>query len=99
MRTPVFSSVLDLGLRHVGVTNQQRRAAAPLGKFAVPAIAAAVVYAVVACIAVSSHRVSPLVVVLAWPALMIVPVLGAVRRAPVLVVKVTADGRNQATWV
>jgi hypothetical protein len=96
---PTFNSVIDLGLRDIGVANQPRRLAALLGRFTVPAVAAAVAYAVLACIAVRWAGASPLLVALAWPAIMLIPVLRVVRRSPVLVVKVTAEGRNQATWI
>jgi hypothetical protein len=96
---PVFNSVIDLGLRDVGVANQPRRLAALLGRFTVPAFAAAIAYALIACLAVRSAGASPLLVALAWPAIMLIPVMRVVKRAPVLVLKVTADGRNQATWL
>ncbi|HET8953998.1 MAG TPA: hypothetical protein VFN44_25975 [Solirubrobacteraceae bacterium] len=99
MSTPKFSSIVDLGLRDVGVANQPRRLLAHFGGRLAPLLAAAVVYAFVACVLITSTGVTPLLVVLAWPAIMLVPVLRMVTRAPVVVVKATADGRNQATWI
>ena len=99
MSTPKFNSVVDLGLRDVGVANRPGRLLAHFGGRFVPLVAAAVVYAFVACVLITSAGVTPLLVLLAWPAIMLVPVLRTITRAPVLVVKATADGRNQATWI
>ena len=97
MGEPVFHSVIDLGLRDVGVVNRPRRFAANFGKGFVPIIAAAVLFAVVACMLLRAG-VSPLLVVLAWPAMALKPALRMLKRSPVLVMKITADGRNQA-WL
>ena len=54
MGEPAFHAVIDLGRRDVGVTNRPRRVAAHLGKGFVPLVAAAVLYAVAACLLIRS---------------------------------------------
>ena len=49
-RKPVFHSVLDLGLRDVGLRNEPRRFAARLGRFAPGIVLLALVAAVVGCV-------------------------------------------------
>src|SRR5687768_4797862 len=98
MSGPAFHAVIDLGLRDVGVENRPRRFAAHLGKGFVPLVAAAVLYAVAACLLLRSGA-HPLLVLLAWPAIALGPALRMLGRSPVVVMKITADGRNQVAWL
>lgn len=99
---PVFNSVIDLGLRDVGVANQPRRLAAHLGRWTVPLVAAAFVLAAGACVLVSSTGGglrSFVALAATFSTVGLALALGIARRSPVVVVKVTAEGRNQATWM
>ena len=98
MSGPAFHVVIDLGLRDVGVVNRPRRLAAHLGKGFVPIVAAAVLFAVAACLLIRSGA-SPLLVMLAWPAIALGPALRMLGRSPVVVMKITADGHNAASWL
>ena len=99
---PVFSSVLDLGLRDVGVANQPRRLAAHFGRWTVPVVATAFALAVGSCVlvrAAGGGSLAAAITALTWTAVALALALPMARRSPVVVVKVTAEGRNQATWM
>jgi hypothetical protein len=104
MRTakPIYQSVVDLGLRDVGVRNDARRLAGQMGKAALAAFALLFVSLVALCafLAVTGAGAwvllpMMLVLIVAAGGLM----LRALKRSSPLVVKVTADGTNQATWL
>ncbi|MEA2375937.1 MAG: hypothetical protein QOD53_2400 [Thermoleophilaceae bacterium] len=99
---PNLQGVVDLGLRDVGVENDPRRQAAHFGKMVVQLFALVIVSAVVTCALVVLTRPDPWIVLvlgLAWTAGMFVLVFRMVKRSPPVVVKVTAEGTNQATWL
>ena len=99
---PAFQSVIDLGLRDVGVKNEPRRLAAYFGKWSVPMFALAVVTALVTCGLVSRAGADGWTLAafgLAWMVAIVVLGFQVVNRSPVVVVKVDAGGTNQATWL
>ena len=99
---PIFQSVVDLGLRDVGVRTDRRRLAAHFGKASVWILPMAVLSAFALCILVSGAGADTWIVVafgVAWTAAVILLSLRTITRSPIVVVKVTAEGTNQATWV
>jgi hypothetical protein len=99
---PVFQSVLDLGLRDVGVRNEPRRLAAHFGKRSVPLLALAVIFAVVPCAILRQLGADGSVLVafvLTWTAVVLALILRTVKRAPVAVVRVTAEGLSPLAWL
>lgn len=96
-------SVVDLGLRDVGVKNEPRRLAAYLGKWLVPLFALVVLSVVALCAVVITTEVAAWTVaavfVLVWTVGGFLLAVRISRRAPPLVVKITAEGANQATWL
>ena len=103
MVRPVFQSVLDLGLRDAGVRNEPRRLGAYFGKRSVPLIALAVVFAVVPCAILRRLGADApvlLAFVLAWTAVVLALILRTVKRAPVAVVRLTAErGLSPLAWL
>jgi hypothetical protein len=99
---PAFNSVVDLGLRDVGVRNQPRRLAAEFGKTSVWMFALVVVIGIALCAVVrttgAGHWLAvPFALATTGGALAL-----AVRnatRAPILVVRVTADGPSRLVWL
>jgi hypothetical protein len=98
---PQFAGVLDLGLRDVGVENQPRRMAGQFGKTYVKVLFFVVVAFFVTCATLGATGARwaalPAAAMLTAGSLFIV--IRAVKRSPLTVVRVNADGRNQATWV
>jgi hypothetical protein len=99
---PIYQSVVDLGLRDVGVRNDPRRLAGNVGKAALAGFALIFVSLVATCafLAVSgvgAWIVLPLLLLLTAGTLALF--VRATRRSAPVVVKVTADGTNQATWL
>ena len=95
---PAFQSVLDLGLRDVGVSNQPRRIAARLGRFMPAIVVLAVLFAVVPCAVLRRTGAGDATVALfafAWAAIVLAIAHRFVTGTPLAVVRVTADGRNQ----
>jgi hypothetical protein len=98
---PFFASVIDLGLRDIGVQSDPRRLARHFGKAFVPVVAMHVVFIAVTCAVLRQTGAVTLVIVvfaLASTATVFVVALRSVKRSPGVVVKVTAEGTNQATW-
>jgi hypothetical protein len=98
---PFFRSVIDLGLRDVGVRSDPRRLAKHFGKAVVPLVALHVVFIAVTCAVLRQTGADTLVVVafaLASTAAVFAVALHTVKRSPGVIVKVTAEGTNQATW-
>jgi hypothetical protein len=98
---PVFQSVVDLGLRDVGVKSDPRRLAGHFGKQSAPLVAAVVVSVFVMCAIVSQTGAAWIVFAFAltWMAGAVAVALRMVKRSPQVVVKITAEGTNQATWL
>jgi hypothetical protein len=99
---PAFHSVLDFGLRDIGVESQPRKLAAHLARRSAPLLALAVVFAIVPCLFLRRVGAGPWAIAAfaaAWAAVVLVFALRTVVRAPVTVVKVRADGPNQASWL
>jgi hypothetical protein len=99
---PVFNSVVDLGLRDVGVENNPRELAARLGKAAAAVFVLLVLSAMALCAVVAATGADAWVVVafpLVWAAGIGAFALRTARRSRPLVVAVSADGTNQAAWL
>ena len=99
---PAVQSVLDLGLRDVGVKNDPRRFAAQFGKMSIQLFVLVVLSVVAMCAIVSWTGAGRWIAVpfaLTSTVGLVVLVLRMSRRSPVMVVKVTAEGANQATWL
>jgi hypothetical protein len=99
---PVFQNVVDLGLRDVGVRNDPRRLAAHFGRWLVPVAALAMAFAVVPCLLLRQVGADAVVVIafaLGWTAVVFAVALRMVKRSPVVVVRITAEGTNQAAWM
>jgi hypothetical protein len=99
---PVFQSVLDLGLRDVGVEGDPRRSLAHAGKAVLRLFPVAFTSFVAICLlvhATGAHAWLILPLLVPWGAAHLLLVLRAVRRGPVMVLKVNAEGSNQVTWL
>lgn len=99
---PVFQSVVDLGLRDVGVRNQPRRLAARFGRFFPVIVALAVTGAVGGCLVLnglSAGRGGLLAFVALWMVSITALGLRFVSGAPVTVVRARADGRMTVRWL
>jgi hypothetical protein len=97
---PAFQAVIDLGLRDVGVANAPRRQAAAFGKMSIRIFPLFVLAAVGSCAIIRATGAGRWIVM----PLALVSVAGIVllamrmaRRSPVVAVKITAEGANQAT--
>ena len=98
---PAFQSVIDLGLRDVGVENRPRRLAAHFGKSSIPVVALVIVFAVAICAVARQLGADAWIIVavgVAWPAILFAVALRMVNRSPIVVVKVD-ERANQATWM
>lgn len=99
---PAFQSVVDPGLRDVGVENDPRRLAAHFGKMSVPLFALVVLFVFAVCAVVRRTGADSWIVVafaVAWTAGVFARGLRMGKGSPVVVVKVTAEGANEATWL
>ena len=101
---PSFQGVVDLGLRDVGVRTDRRRLAAHFGRVFIGVVLLAVVSVVALCVVVTQTSVDagPWVAgafVAVTVAAGILLALWMVRRSPPVVLKVNAEGKNQAAWV
>jgi hypothetical protein len=99
---PAFHSVVDLGLRDVGVKNEPRRLAAHFGKSSIPTVAVAVISAFLMCAILSQTGAGAWILVpfgLVWIAGVLAFAVRIVNRSPLVVVRVSADGTNQAVWL
>jgi hypothetical protein len=99
---PAFHSVVDLGLRDVGVTNDPRRLAAQFGKSSIRLLALAVLFAFAVCAIVRGTGAAAWVVVplgLVLTAGLFLLTLRMASRSPVVAVKVSSAGANQAMWL
>jgi hypothetical protein len=86
----------------VGVANNSRELAARLGKASAAVFVVLVLSAMALCFIVAATGADAWLVVafpLAWAAGMCVLVLRIVKRARPMVVAISADGTNQATWL
>ena len=86
----------------MGVQNDPRGFAVLFAKLAIPVSALVMVFGVVACVLASTAGVDGAVVAafgVTWLTGVLALGLRIASRAPVLVVKVSADGTNQASWL
>lgn len=99
---PIFQSVVDLGLRELGVHNEPRRLAALFGKGFAALFVLTTAFVVALCVLITQTDVDASVAVAlmtAWIVVMIALGVRAMTRLPLVVVRVDAEGRNQATWL
>ena len=100
---PVFQSVLDLGLRDIGVKNEPRRLAASFGKSAVAVFAFIVLSLIAVCGIVAwtgaGAWVLPAFALVLTAGLVALVLRMALKRSPPIVVRVTAEGTNQGSWL
>jgi hypothetical protein len=99
---PAFNSVVDLGLRDVGVENNSRQLAARLGKASAAVLALVVLSAIAMCAIIRATGADAWVVVvfpLAWAVGVSVLALRMLKQSAPVVVRVTAEGTNHATWL
>lgn len=99
---PVFVSVADLGLRDVGVKNDRRRIAMRVAKTSLLVVAMALLSAFALCIVVGATGAAVWVAfafAATWTAAGFLLAFRIGKRSPPVVVKVTAEGSNHATWV
>src|SRR3954470_20400695 len=99
---PAFQSVVDLGLRDVGVRNQPRRFAARLGWFMPGIVALALIGAVAGCVLLSglgAGRGALLGFSALWTLSRFALALRFVSGAPIAVVRARAHGRNQLLMI
>ena len=99
---PNFQGVIDIGLRDVGVRNQPRKHVAQAGKAMMQGLGLIVLSGFVMCAVLAATGVGPWIVVpfaLASTLGLLLVAVRSAKRSPTTVVKVTADGKNQATWI
>jgi hypothetical protein len=100
---PVFQSVVDLGLRDVGVKNQPRKLAAQVGKSSLLVAVAWVVTVVALCAVLRVTGTHPLFIgglALAWTAALFALAIRTTKRSPVVVIRLTADGGSKTvSWL
>src|SRR4051812_12463321 len=92
---PAFQSVLDLGLRDVGVKSRPRRQAALFGRMLLQLFPLLFLSILATCVIVSRTGAGGWVAIpftLAWAGGFLWLTLRMARRSPVMVVKVNADG-------
>jgi hypothetical protein len=102
MAEPAFHSVVDLGLRDVGVKNKPRRLAAQFGKTSAGLVALLLVSLFAMCVIAGVTGAGAwlgFAFVLIWPVVIFVLAVRTVKRSPVVVVRVTGEGTNAATWL
>lgn len=100
-RKPVFLSVLDLGLRDVGVTNRPRGFAARVGAAAAAMVGAVVLLGLSACAIVGvlgAGAMATAAVAVGWTAGLFALILWMTGRAPLVVVKFTDRSARKVTW-
>jgi hypothetical protein len=101
---PSFRGVVDLGLRDVGVKTDGRRLAAHFGKVSIAVVALAVLSVLALCVLVTQTSVDagPWIAAafVGVTVAAVIPLgLWMVKRSPPVVLKVNAEGTNQATWL
>jgi hypothetical protein len=99
---PIYQSVIDLGLRDVGVRNNPRRLAGFVGKaslatFAFACLSAIAVCAVIGLTGGGAWLILPLIVL--WSVGLFVTAIRGVNRSAPVAVRVNAQGKNQASWL
>ena len=101
-KKPAFRGVVDLGLRDVGVENDLRRHALQMGKTLILVFPVLVVSACAMCILIGATGAGRWIIpplALAWTAGLVWLVVRMAKRAPMSVVKIDAEGTNQAPRV
>ena len=99
---PSFDGVVDLGLRDVGVENQTRRLAVHSAKSIAKLYPLLILSVTVACVVIREVGARAVLVptfALLWTAGFIALTARMARRTPMRVVKVSAEGANQAAWM
>jgi hypothetical protein len=101
-RKPTFQGVVDLGLRDVGVRNDPRRLAKQFGKGSLQVLALFFISSIAMCAVVAGTGAGGWIAIpfaLGWTAALFALAQRSAKRSPMTVVKVTAEGTNQATWM
>jgi hypothetical protein len=100
---PVFQSVIDLGLRDVGVKNQPRRLAAHFGKSSLLFAVSWVISVVAVCAVLrqtGAHASVIAAIAVAWTAALLALAIRMTKRSPVVVMRLTADGGTKTVlWL
>ena len=99
---PAFHTVADLGLRDVGIRNEPRRLAAQFGKTYTAAVALTVFSLFAICVifgVVGKSAWLAVAFMLALTTGVLALALHGVRRSPMVVMKVTAEGSNRVIWL
>ncbi|HEX8052246.1 MAG TPA: hypothetical protein VF517_04580 [Thermoleophilaceae bacterium] len=99
---PTFQGVVDLGLRDVGVRNEPRRLAIDFGKGSLQAFALVFLSSVAMCAIVAGTGAGGWIAIpfaLTFTGAVLALGLRSARRSPMMVVRVTAEGTNQAAWM
>ena len=99
---PIYQSVVDLGLRDIGVRNEPRRLAGDLGKAFLGLLAFVTVSVIAMCALLVSTDADALVFFpffLAWLVAGIYLGVRAMKRSSPIVVRVNAGGTNAAVWL
>jgi hypothetical protein len=99
---PNFKSVVDLGLRDVGIKNDPRRLAAHFGKGTAAAVPLVVLAAFATCVVIGLTGAGTWILApsaLALTAGVFWLAFRMAKRSPPMVVRVTAEGANQVTWL
>jgi hypothetical protein len=99
---PIYQSVVDLGLRDVGIKNEPRKIAGRLGKAFLALFAFVLVSALALCaVLVRTDADVPvfLVFFLVWLAVGLYLTVRALKRSSPVVVRINAQGTNHATWL
>jgi dolichol kinase len=94
---PVFNGITDLGLRDIGVQSDPRRLAAYLGKMSAGALVVVMASVVALCVLVGLTGAGPAVIAafaLVWTVAALALAFRTTRRAPLVVVRITAEGGN-----
>lgn len=97
---PIYQNVVDLGLRDVGIKNEPRRLAGQLGKALLAFFALVLVSALALCaVLLRTDADVPvlLVFLLVWLGAGVYLAVRALKRSSPVVVRVSAEGTNQAT--
>src|SRR4051794_8631164 len=99
---PSFQSVVDLGLRDVGVKTELSRLGVQSARFAIRLLAPVAFSIYALCVLAATTKADPAVLLsfsLVWMGGLFVLTLRLGKRAPVFVVRVNAGGTNQVSWL
>lgn len=97
---PIFQSVVDLGLRDVGVKNERRRLAVQLAKVSLQSYLLILLSVCVSCALIrATGRWAAFPLALVWTAALVALAIRNAKRSPIVVVRTTADRPSRVGWV